>query len=1097
MDSTTSNKETPEQLWLYHSSSSSTPTFDHCKTNTTMNKVEELEKQENKFGELTNSLEKELQVLVDDSQMRVNFIDQINVNKGGVDIEDESMKMPERNGEPKNPAEDEVGDNNTKWFIKGNNTIINETKEVEEPQKQQEDKIENDANSLEEDFQVFDNKVAVANQINEKIGRTFPEILDEPTHEEPDSEVNENSETNTEWYLQRIDNIMNEAKELEAPQKQENVTETFEILLNEALSFAKDTNLFEEDLQVFDGNMDQIDMKRARGCGTDIQHEPARKAKENEEPNEVNKVGGKHLEWFIEGNNNIINEAEEEQEDKIENDANPLQENFQVFDDKIAFADQIDGKSGGASAEILEEQTQTARRNEEPDKSPEVNKNTEWNRINTIMNEANKLEARQKKEDKIETFENLLNKALSFEKVTNLFKEDVQVSDEDSDEVIFVDQIDVKSDQGAGSEICDAPTERVATNEEPDENPEVNRVCEKNTQWFMEGNNNIINEVKKPQKQQEVKIEKDKNSLKEDSKVLDEDLDEVIFVDQFYLSDGVHFGAGAKIQDEPTERADKNTEWFIPQVLDRVMFVDQSCDWSHWVASAEIRDEPTDRAERNQETDKSSEVNKNGDKSTTWNIDGTNTFMNEATELEEPQKQKDKIGNVENPLGETLPLENIANSLQVDLQVLDEDSDEVIFVDLKRGREADIDIQHEPAKRAKRNKKPDEKSTARFIKETNDIINETKELNKEKQQDVKIVFEISANSLEKDLQLLHEDSDEVIFVDQIDVKNDLGACAEIRDEPKETTEKKEGFESLEANGVADKNIKRYIKRTNTTKNLKEKALKQPPKQQKVETETFAGLLDKSLQGLDEDLDEVMFVDPAENEAGQKNTKWKPVMTYPKNRQLPIPKKIEKDFSLLADLQMAFNLPLYQNYHLWNYPNKLFTEILLPYDCPEYQMISNLFTVRVYGYEITQIFKIENPFISLHYHIAKSKFLTQNDEDELEEKFYFHGTWQENLPNICRFNFDRSKIIHHKFGKGISFAYNSKYATEYPKGCQRFNKMMVVAKTFYKHPIEIGYKNTIVPEGPSDTTRNQAHTVLVKYDDASYYPAYVINYHRIY
>ncbi|CAH1126480.1 unnamed protein product [Ceutorhynchus assimilis] len=218
--------------------------------------------------------------------------------------------------------------------------------------------------------------------------------------------------------------------------------------------------------------------------------------------------------------------------------------------------------------------------------------------------------------------------------------------------------------------------------------------------------------------------------------------------------------------------------------------------------------------------------------------------------------------------------------------------------------------------------------------------------------------------------------------------------------------------------------------------------------------------------------------------------WKSTMQNSKY-ELPALKVIQKDFNLLQDLTKTFELPL-----LDNYPNKPFKQISLSNGSEEYKMIHNKFSTTENKHKISQVHKIENHFILLHYHIAKSKFLSQNDEFGFEEEFYFHGTGQENLTSICEFNFDRSKIITHKFGKGISFAKNSSYATHYPKKCKKNNKVMVLAKMFYANPLENGCKETIVPKAPASyTSKNKTGTVLVKYDDASYYPAYVIYYHR--
>lgn len=88
-----------------------------------------------------------------------------------------------------------------------------------------------------------------------------------------------------------------------------------------------------------------------------------------------------------------------------------------------------------------------------------------------------------------------------------------------------------------------------------------------------------------------------------------------------------------------------------------------------------------------------------------------------------------------------------------------------------------------------------------------------------------------------------------------------------------------------------------------------------------------------------------------------------------------------------------------------------------------------------------------------------------------------------------------QVKTHKFGKGISFAKNPFYATFYhTENKHNFCKVMIMAHVLDGvGPSCIGYSSLVIPPAPSYTSTNMAMSVTVKYEDASFYPSYLISY----
>ncbi|XP_066255461.1 protein mono-ADP-ribosyltransferase TIPARP-like [Euwallacea similis] len=152
---------------------------------------------------------------------------------------------------------------------------------------------------------------------------------------------------------------------------------------------------------------------------------------------------------------------------------------------------------------------------------------------------------------------------------------------------------------------------------------------------------------------------------------------------------------------------------------------------------------------------------------------------------------------------------------------------------------------------------------------------------------------------------------------------------------------------------------------------------------------------------------------------------------------------------------------------------------------EFSYIQTLFNNTMQSYTMTSIERVVNPYLLLSYHLKKA---THN---KYQEKLLFHGTKIENIDSICIDNFDWRLVYKHKYGKGVSFSTTPCYARHYqdPLGD---NKVMFAAKVLVGWTLT-GQNNTKLPQEPYDTTTDKNQRVYVKYDDSSFYPAYLIYY----
>ena len=137
--------------------------------------------------------------------------------------------------------------------------------------------------------------------------------------------------------------------------------------------------------------------------------------------------------------------------------------------------------------------------------------------------------------------------------------------------------------------------------------------------------------------------------------------------------------------------------------------------------------------------------------------------------------------------------------------------------------------------------------------------------------------------------------------------------------------------------------------------------------------------------------------------------------------------------------------------------------------------------------LKKIFRIENPQKYLQYQLKKKEMRCMSRD--LQERILYHVTDVSNLDNICKTNLDFRRVTRSKFGFGVSFSSDLKYANKYSGAnlnCS-YERTVILCKVLY-HRVAGGKENTLIPPDGKDTTIGNGK-VYVKYDDCSFYPRY--------
>lgn len=185
--------------------------------------------------------------------------------------------------------------------------------------------------------------------------------------------------------------------------------------------------------------------------------------------------------------------------------------------------------------------------------------------------------------------------------------------------------------------------------------------------------------------------------------------------------------------------------------------------------------------------------------------------------------------------------------------------------------------------------------------------------------------------------------------------------------------------------------------------------------------------------------------------------------------------------------------------------------VLDEDSPTFDHISRRFhkhsSNRQFSLKITKIEKNNNRVLLRKFIRKKEKYLQMYGQVKVE--FLFHGTKRVNIPDILDENLRvdfHGRNVGHRFGAGVSFSAHSYYASHY---CDKSRSQMLVCavlvsnmcvvpeqkggETFTKPPFIEG----LYPPLRYDTTAKDVNkSVLVKFEDHTFFPAYIIHFVKI-
>lgn len=162
--------------------------------------------------------------------------------------------------------------------------------------------------------------------------------------------------------------------------------------------------------------------------------------------------------------------------------------------------------------------------------------------------------------------------------------------------------------------------------------------------------------------------------------------------------------------------------------------------------------------------------------------------------------------------------------------------------------------------------------------------------------------------------------------------------------------------------------------------------------------------------------------------------------------------------------------------------------------PEYQNIKNLIDYK--AMVIDDLVEVSNPVLETAYELKKCE--KKFSFGEVSECLLFHGTKSANVGSICTYNFDWRLFGSnrgHKFGKGVNFSPSAKYASNYsdPKN---YMKVMIVAKVLMAKICQGHHDMSLPPPGYDTSQKDDNASVIVKFEDNEFYPAYILHYHLL-
>lgn len=193
-------------------------------------------------------------------------------------------------------------------------------------------------------------------------------------------------------------------------------------------------------------------------------------------------------------------------------------------------------------------------------------------------------------------------------------------------------------------------------------------------------------------------------------------------------------------------------------------------------------------------------------------------------------------------------------------------------------------------------------------------------------------------------------------------------------------------------------------------------------------------------------------------------------------------------------------------------------ILIPEELPEEktidlafrtekaQMVINLFSKYSKNNKITlrikHIKEVINPYLLGMYNLKKEEMLSR--DRHVDELFLFHGTKRKNVRSICDDNLNwrlSGTAVGNRFGQGVSLSPKATYASHYSDKDMPV-KVMFLMKVLFSKAL-IGTEDMVIPKETKnnqtvfyDTSMKEDCSVVVKYCDNEFYPAYIIYFEHV-
>ncbi|XP_060522154.1 protein mono-ADP-ribosyltransferase PARP11-like [Cylas formicarius] len=214
-----------------------------------------------------------------------------------------------------------------------------------------------------------------------------------------------------------------------------------------------------------------------------------------------------------------------------------------------------------------------------------------------------------------------------------------------------------------------------------------------------------------------------------------------------------------------------------------------------------------------------------------------------------------------------------------------------------------------------------------------------------------------------------------------------------------------------------------------------------------------------------------------------------------NRKPPKPVEVSINTEMLLDILKALEIP--SQFFKPIEGDKIYELVALDKKSTQFKKVKVKFTSglmnRTTKSSVRMIQMVLNPYIAAQYKLKQYK---KADTFNLcQEMLLYHGTWHHNLDSICEENYNWRCTNAHMYGQRVSFAKYPTYASYYPRELVGKSRVMILSKVLYTW-ICNGDPSMQIPKGSSDTSGKPNRDVIVKYEDADYYPLYIIHYHLL-